>query len=604
MKNKLKELLKLGTLLLFFAFISFSCQNDNDNTIHEHESSTISDNTNTSYKRVSLEQLKKDGLFSKLTKEFDAERLFSSSHSKVLSNKSNSQETIVITDTITVIEKENYKSYTFLIRTASQKPNEVKNLILEKKDSLTSAFILTYQFTPKWLQNYFSGVHSKPEGTIYLTPYTSSLSKGKNLAGKSMEETCSWVNYIVIEPCACGHFYTWQCKGCDRNPTWPSVYNSIQYVCESTGGTGTEMLTTEATDGFGFGGSPSSTNTSTSETSLMMENNSEFVIYNNIIKCVPNSGNGLTQLSSQQRFKIANFIQQNGCTQDNSMFARSIIDILSNTSLTETEKTTKFSSAYDNFDPLLPQDAQVSEYEAKIKKSIQYFRWYGNEQAEEFADYLESLLPLNDGFSKDDYYSLYKTIRSQTKSLVWDYVRSIVGVTIESFKPVIEVALWEVGGGLALKMLSKLPVKYLTTPIKNVITRLTASSSQAFSQLKHAKKYGIQSYKNLKTTFDDLGLSLSKEGVQRHHLFEQRFVNNPNISSKLGTNTDDWLSIVVEKGFTGSEHYNFTQAWKNAIPYKNSGSTLNTLTATWDDVVAAARDIYKDYPEILKALGI
>ena len=55
---------------------------------------------------------------------------------------------------------------------------------------------------------------------------------------------------------------------------------------------------------------------------------------------------------------------------------------------------------------------------------------------------------------------------------------------------------------------------------------------------------------------------------------------------------------------TLSEHYKFTQAWKNDIPYKSSGSSLNTLTASWDDFVKAARGIYKDYPEILKALGI
>ncbi|GAL71216.1 hypothetical protein [Jejuia pallidilutea] len=214
-KPKLKNLLKIGILAFGISLLFWGCQNDNESAAHEHNELSTAQ-TKTSYKRVSLEQLEKDGLFSKLTKEFDTERLYATNSQKSIYNKSNSQETIIITDTITVIEKENYKSYTFLIRTAGQKPNEVKNLILEKKDSLSNAFILTYQFTPKWLENYFSGVHSKPEGTIYLTPYASSLSKGKNLAGKSMGETCSWVNITITSPCGCSHYYRWQCRGCQR----------------------------------------------------------------------------------------------------------------------------------------------------------------------------------------------------------------------------------------------------------------------------------------------------------------------------------------------------------------------------------------------------
>ncbi|GAL66251.1 hypothetical protein JCM19301_816 [Jejuia pallidilutea] len=59
------------------------------------------------------------------------------------------------------------------------------------------------------------------------------------------------------------------------------------------------MLTTEATDGFGFGGSPSS-NTTTSETNMMMENNSDMENYSYIVKCTQNSS-GLNELTPEQR---------------------------------------------------------------------------------------------------------------------------------------------------------------------------------------------------------------------------------------------------------------------------------------------------------------
>ena len=95
------------------------------------------------------------------------------------------------------------------------------------------------------------------------------------------------------------------------------------------------------------------------------------------------------------------------------------------------------------------------------------------------------------------------------------------------------------------------------------------------------EKYRIKTDKNLAKTFDDLGLSLSKEGVERHHLIEKRFVTQ--MKNKLGSKTDDWLSIVVEKGKIGSEHYNFTQAWKKAIGTNGKAGTtgFHTENATY-----------------------
>lgn len=106
------------------------------------------------------------------------------------------------------------------------------------------------------------------------------------------------------------------------------------------------------------------------------------------------------------------------------------------------------------------------------------------------------------------------------------------------------------------------------------------------------------------------------EGVERHHLIEKRFFNNIQIRNQLkqkfGQTTDDWLSIIVDKGKRGSEHDVFSKAWikaigqngKNGVPGIPGWTNKTTSTATFDDVVRAAREIYKDYPEILKALGL
>ncbi len=294
----------------------------------------------------------------------------------------------------------------------------------------------------------------------------------------------------------------------------------------------------------------------------------------------------------------------NKITTKAKIFSNTTIQILSNQNLTSSQKYNQFVIAYNSFDPILPNTAQKKDYEVKIKKYATSFKQWGNK---EFGNYLESLLPLDSSFSDEDYKILYKTIRKKAGELAWDYVRAIVGQTFESFQPVIEMALWEVGGGLALKVLSKLPVRYLTTPIKNVITRLRTPASSAFSNLKHAKKFGIQSYKQLGKQFKELGISAKQLGVEKHHLFEQRFVKQ--LGDKLGRNTDDWLSIVVEKTnkLAQSEHYKFTQAWKKAIGYDGQAAgwtKKTTSSATIDDIYMAAKEIYKDYPEILKALGL
>jgi hypothetical protein len=82
---------------------------------------------------------------------------------------------------------------------------------------------------------------------------------------------------------------------------------------------------------------------------------------------------------------------------------------------------------------------------------------------------------------------------------------------------------------------------------------------------------------------------LSGTGLQAHHLIEKRFAGT------LGESADDMMSIAV----TQAEHQAFTNAWRQAIPYG-----AGTKAATPELVRATARQVYADYPEILKALGL
>jgi hypothetical protein len=66
----------------------------------------------------------------------------------------------------------------------------------------------------------------------------------------------------------------------------------------------------------------------------------------------------------------------------------------------------------------------------------------------------------------------------------------------------------------------------------------------------------------------------------------------------MGLKEGDMPSIVLTK----EEHKSFTAAWREEIGYKGSLNSVNTETATKDQVLSAAKKIYKDYPELLKTI--
>ena len=109
----------------------------------------------------------------------------------------------------------------------------------------------------------------------------------------------------------------------------------------------------------------------------------------------------------------------------------------------------------------------------------------------------------------------------------------------------------------------------------------------AFNLLTHASEFGIDTYRALK--------KLSPLGTEVHHLIEKRF------ASLFAQGEKDMLSIIV----TQTEHDVFTKAWQQEIGYNGwKVANITTGQAVKADVEIAAQKIYKNYPEILKALGL
>ena len=90
-------------------------------------------------------------------------------------------------------------------------------------------------------------------------------------------------------------------------------------------------------------------------------------------------------------------------------------------------------------------------------------------------------------------------------------------------------------------------------------------------------------------TYKELRAITRGSGLHSHHLIEKRFAGI--LKQKAG----DMMSRIVNP----TQHQQFTNAWRAAIPYGFGTASANRAT-----IEAAARRIYANYPSILDALGL
>ena len=107
----------------------------------------------------------------------------------------------------------------------------------------------------------------------------------------------------------------------------------------------------------------------------------------------------------------------------------------------------------------------------------------------------------------------------------------------------------------------------------------TQKVGEGLGDLSKAKEYGIKAYNSLKK-------ALKGTGLEAHHVVEKRLVKY------LGIDSSSMLSVAVTK----SEHQKFTNAWRGIIKYGTDYSTLGK-----DEIYAAAKAVYKDYPDLIQA---
>ena len=109
---------------------------------------------------------------------------------------------------------------------------------------------------------------------------------------------------------------------------------------------------------------------------------------------------------------------------------------------------------------------------------------------------------------------------------------------------------------------------------------ISAAVARGWGSLQKAAEYGIQTYSQLKN-------AIAGKGLQAHHIIEQRFAKILGI-----TNTNGMKAVAL----TPEEHQAFTNAWRALIPYGDGTKNVNT-----EQILEAAKQIYKEFPELLKA---
>ena len=122
-----------------------------------------------------------------------------------------------------------------------------------------------------------------------------------------------------------------------------------------------------------------------------------------------------------------------------------------------------------------------------------------------------------------------------------------------------------------------------TPPVAKTPPAIAPPPQAPFGNLSRAAEFGVQ-------TESKLGKMIAGQGLEKHHLFEQRF--------DIPMKGDPRMKLTV--AVTAAEHQAFTNAWRQEIAY-GAGGTHN---AKREQIIAAARKIYAAYPAILKALDL
>jgi len=600
----MKNYLKTGILLFGISLLLWNCEKDTTTVI---ENQSIETDNSLSQDDISIEsfdfeKFKEFPLYSQLDN-------FVKFNAKSRISKKKEHKFKIHKNTFKKITKKDidYTSYTFLISdTENFEYTTVQNLVINQYKKNIEVFIFTYNSFDISDEHKYNinenvvieqlfdfdiselGDLASRDGILIDGLGGDGTGDGEPSSGGGSSTYCYNVSIIIDYPCygsgslgtnhancQCGTSVAPNCTQ-PHQEYYSEIFCTTEFNSSTTAGS---YYISNNYSPTGGGGTP---NVTTTDNDIIISS----IIKNEIPEgadplafrlSLDSSSNAynwlINPINVNEYNQIGLFLERNELSLEAKNFAKSaIIDILSS--------------------PII-NSSNVIDYKTDILRMTKHLKEFGNSEDKLFANFVESLVQDFNSMTLGEVKDIYNLTRTQVHNLTRKYFFAVVTPIAKASQPFIEYALLDTGVGLGLKILQKLPLVVKTVEIQKIISRLT-SSATSLSKFTQAEKFGIQTYAELVKVFENLGIARVLEKVQFHHLIEQRFV------TQIGGSTNNWKSIVLTK----AEHQAFTDAWRSQIGYTTDNVILTTTNATKQQVLDAARKVYKDYPEILTALGL
>ena len=455
-----------GYLFLFLIFlVFFDCQkNEIVDTKSQTDDAPISNeykNGNVNFRNVSFSMIKDNKNFKNLFSFFNFQNsLYSYSKSNVKST-TDYYGFVIDSTNIKQVVKENYLSYTFNIQRAEDRVGYIENLLVEVKNGVEKAYIISYIPDDDWLKDHFNQIDVPFHGNVRIEEINKSIDEksSKNTLNSKSAGSCGSI-YIYIDtscPCA-GHWPGQECN-CYQKPT--STRYTLDLPCEGE-------VPTEGSIGptGGGGGYPSDNTGPGGGDSATVLTGSEDTEVN-----TAEALNIMLELNMHQSDWLSNnidfsnllysFVLTNKYSNEAKAFAKSAIGVLSL--------------------PMIISTNQM-DYVTQILRLTNHLKLFGNVEDEIYADYIESLIPEFNSMTINEVREIYNQVKNTCNELTIKYAKAIITpIVTDLIIPVVTYALFEATAGTAIKLLEKIPVSMVlrSSPRLNAMVLKTTELGEA-----------------------------------------------------------------------------------------------------------------------------
>ncbi|MDY7395726.1 AHH domain-containing protein [Aureibaculum sp. 2210JD6-5] len=235
----MKKFIRLFTFLALL-FLLTNCEKE---TILEQEtSSTILETpTENLIETLTFDELSSDYEFSEISTAFKIDQPFETVKKSGKAEDSIHEGLDIDYTSVKKVKDKNGISFTFLIKSEEKEPTVFDNLVIEKrKDGEIRGYLMRYQYSENYIENFKKGILLPFEGKIKRTPYSTDVKALKKLLKKAKEGVktkaivCVETTVSFASLCPWGnHKNGVYCDGLDR--TWYGYRNETVVTCFSSG---------------------------------------------------------------------------------------------------------------------------------------------------------------------------------------------------------------------------------------------------------------------------------------------------------------------------------------------------------------------------------